>query len=145
MSTTPPPTHSAGTPPGGSSGLQSPPSNDPTGIAPPSPSASKTITLEQRLEDLENPMVQLKLNSQSGASGIGGMVTAGSSSVPTSGSCHTPCAMLPGATGGLQALTGQFYKEEGSVDGPQEYNKVSGPRSHAPALPLPIFEGHDFN
>ena len=24
-------------------------------------------------------------------------------------------------------------------------NKVSGPRSLAPVLPLPIFEGHDFN
>ena len=97
------------------------------------------------MEDLENAMAQLKLNSQSGASGIGGMVMARSSSIPTSGSCHTPYAMLPGATGVLQALTGPFYKEEGSDDGPQEDNKVSGPRSRAPALPLPMFERHDFN
>ena len=101
--------------------------------------------MEQRLEDLENAMAQLKLKSQSGASGIGGMVMAGSSSVPTSGSCHTPYAMLPGATGGLQDLIGPFYKEEGSDDGPQEDNKVSGPRSRAPALPLTIFDGHGFN
>ena len=70
---------------------------------------------------------------------------AGSSSVPTSGSCHTPYAMLPGVTGGFQALIGPFYKEEGSDDGTQEDNKVSGPRSCAPALPFPIFEVHDFN
>ena len=116
MSITPPPTPPAGTPTAGSSGLQSPHANDPTGSAPPYPSASKTITLEQRLEDLENVMAQLNLNSQSGASGIGGMVMSGSSSVSTSGSCHTPYAMLPGATGGLQALTGPFYKGEGSED-----------------------------
>ena len=70
---------------------------------------------------------------------------AGSSSVRMSGSCHTPYAMLPGATGGLRALTGPFYKEECSDDGPQEDDKVSGPRSRAPALPLPIFEGNDLN
>ena len=145
MSNTPPPKPPAGTPPGGSSGIQSPPANDPTGSAPPSPSASKTITLEQRLEDLENAMAQLKLNTQSGASGIGGMVMAGSSSVPTSGSCHTPYAMLPGATGGLQALTGPFYKEEGSDGEPQQDIKVSGTRSCAPAVPLPILEVHYFN
>ena len=45
----------------------------------------------------------------------------------------------------MQALTGPFYKEEGSNDGPQEDNKVGGPRSRAPALPLPIFGGYDFN
>ena len=73
------------------------------------------------------------------------MGMAGSSSVPMSGSCHTPYSMLPGATGGLKALTGPLYKEEGSDDGPQEDDKVSGPRSRAPALLLPIFEGHDFN
>ena len=145
MTTTPPPTPPAGTPPGGSSGLQSPPANDPTGSSTPSSPTSKTITLEQRLENLENAMAHLNLNCQSGASGIGGMVMAGSSSVPTSKSCHAPYAILPGATGGLQALRGPFYKEEGSDDFPQEDNKVSGPRSRAPALPLPIFEGHDFN
>ena len=85
-------------------------------------------------------MAQLNLNSQSGASGIGGMVMARVSSVPTSGNCHTPYAMLPGATGGLEALTRPFYKEEGSEDGHQEDNKVTGPRSRSPALPLPIFE-----
>ena len=57
-------------------------------------------------------MVQLILTSQSGASGMGGMVMAGSSSVPKSGNCHTPYAMLPGALGGLQALTRPFYKEK---------------------------------
>ena len=46
----------------------------------------------------------------------------------------------------MQALTGPFYKDEaGSDNGPQEDSKVSGPRSRAPPLPLPIFEGHDFN
>ena len=52
--------------------------------------------------------------------------------------------MLPGTTGSLQALTRPFYKEEGSDAGPQEDNKVSGPSPRAPALALPIFEGHDF-
>ena len=90
-------------------------------------------------------MVQLKLSSQSGASGIGGLVMAGSSSVPTSGSYHTPYAMLPGATGGMQGPTGPFYEEEGSDDGRQEDNEASRSRSCAPALRLLIFGGHEFN
>ena len=45
----------------------------------------------------------------------------------------------------MQDLTGPFYKEKRSDHGPQEDNKIRGPRSRAPVLPLPIFEGHDFN